>query len=172
MADQIEGISLMETQPVITTLLCKLAYIYLYLSPMNASIRLKYLVQLALVDNTFDDEEMKFVVNVGRANNMTEVEINSIIKEGLKKKEIDSNQDFMGLSFDQKFEYLVSIIELMKVDGKIYLSEINYCKEIAQKLGFKKEVISRVTSKIHSDPSLSVDWNLLKDEIKSSLKED
>ena len=42
---------------------------------MNASIRLKYLVQLALIDNTFDDEEMKFVINVGRANNMSEDEI-------------------------------------------------------------------------------------------------
>ncbi len=139
---------------------------------MNASIRLKYLVQLALVDNTFDDEEMKFVVNVGRANNMSEDEINSIINEGLKRKEHDNKQDFIGLSFDQKFEYLVSIIELMKVDGKIYLSEINYCKEIAEKLGFKREVISKVTSKIHSDPSLSVDWNLLKDEIRSSVTED
>lgn len=139
---------------------------------MNAAIRLKYLVQLALVDNTFDDEEMKFVVNVGRANNMSEDEINTIISEGLKRKEIEPNQDFVGLSFDQKFEYLVSIIELMKVDGKIYLSEINYCKEIAEKLGFDKGVISRVTSKIHTDPGLSVDWNTLKDEIKSSLKED
>ena len=135
---------------------------------MNAAIRLKYLVQLALVDNTFDDEEMKFVVNVGRANNMSEDEINTIINEGLKRKDFD-NTEFVGLSFDQKFEYLVSIIELMKVDGKIYLSEINYCKDIAEKLGFKREIISKVTSKIHSDPSLSVDWNLLKDDIKKSM---
>lgn len=135
---------------------------------MNASIRLKYLVQLALVDNTFDDEEMKFIVNLGRANNLTEEEINSIINEGLKSKDFDDHE-FTGLSFDQKFEYLVSIVELMKVDGKIYLSEINYCKDIAEKLGFKREIISKVTSKIHSDPSLSVDWNVLKDEIRKSL---
>ena len=139
---------------------------------MNASIRLKYLVQLALIDNTFDDEEMKFVINVGRANNMSEDEINAIISEGLKRKEVNTEEDFVGLSFDQRFEYLVSIVELMKVDGKIYLSEINYCKEIAEKLGFKKEVISKVTSKVHRDPSLSVDWNLLKEEIKGSLKEE
>ena len=112
---------------------------------------------------------MKFIVNIGRANNMSEDEINTIISEGLKKKEIESQEDFLGLSFDQKFEYLVSVIELMKVDGKIFLSEINYCKEIAEKLGFKKEVISKVTSKIHTDPSLSVEWNLLKDEIRHSL---
>ncbi|MEQ9405010.1 MAG: TerB family tellurite resistance protein [Cyclobacteriaceae bacterium] len=134
---------------------------------MNASIRLKYLVQLALVDNTFDDEEMKFVVNLGRANNMSEEEINAIINEGLKRKDF-KDEEFTGLSFDQRFEYLVSIIELMKVDGKIYLSEINYCKDIAERLGFRREIISRVTSKIHSDPSLSVDWNVLKDEIKKS----
>lgn len=135
---------------------------------MNSAIRLKYLVQLALVDNTFDDEEMKFVVNVGRANNMSEEEINTIINEGLKRKNFDDTE-FIGLSFDQKFEYLVSIIELMKVDGKIYLSEINYCKDIAEKLGFKREIISKVTSKIHSDPALSMDWNLIKDDIRKSM---
>ena len=138
---------------------------------MNTAIRLKYLVQLALVDNAFDDEEMKFVINLGRANNMSEDEINTIINEGLKQKDFDE-KEFVGLSFDQKFEYLVSIIELMKVDGKIYLSEINYCKEIAEKLGFKREVISKVASKIHSDPSLSLDWDLLKDEIRDSYQQE
>ena len=134
---------------------------------MNTSIRLKYLVQLALVDNTFSDEEMKFVVNVGHANNMNEDEINAIINEGLKRKDFDTHE-FIGLSFDQRFEYLVSIIELMKIDGKIYLSEINYCKDIAEKLGFKRKIISKVASKIHSDPGLSADWNLLKDEVRKS----
>ena len=136
---------------------------------MNASIRLKYLVQLALVDHTFDDEEMKFIVNVGRANDLKEEEINSIISDSLQRKEF-VNEEFIGLSFDQKFEYLISIIELMKVDGKIYLSEINYCKDIAQKLGFQREVITKVASKIHSDPGLSVEWNVLKDEVRKSLK--
>ncbi len=136
---------------------------------MNAAIRLKYLVQLALVDNAFDDEEMKFVIDIGRANNMSEEEINEVINDGLKQRDFDA-QEFVGLSFDQRFEYLVSVIELMKVDGKIFLSEINYCKDIAEKLGFKRDVISKVTSKIHSDPSLSVEWDLLKDEIKDTYQ--
>lgn len=137
---------------------------------MNASIRLKYLVQLALVDNEFDDAEMKFIINLGRANNLNEDEINAIINTGLKQREFDTDE-FLGLSFDERFEYLVSVVELMKIDGKIYLSEINYCKEIAQKLGFKKEVISKAITKIHSDPGLSIDWNLLKDDLKNSLDE-
>ena len=132
---------------------------------------LKYLVQLALVDNEFDDSEIKFVINLGRANNLNEQEINAIINDGLKRREFES-EEFMGLTFDEKFEYLVSIVELMKIDGKIYLSEVNYCKEIAQKLGFKKEVISKVITKVHSDPGLSIDWNVLKDELRDSLEEE
>lgn len=135
---------------------------------MNTSIRLKYLVQLALVDHTFDDEEMKFIVNVGRANDLKEDEINSIISDSLQRKDF-VNDEFIGLSFDQKFEYLISIIELMKVDGRIYLSEINYCKDIAEKLGFKRDVITKVASKVHSDPSLSMEWNQLKEEVRKSL---
>ncbi|MEM9338993.1 MAG: TerB family tellurite resistance protein, partial [Bacteroidota bacterium] len=80
-------------------------------------------------------------------------------------------EDFAGLSFDQRFEYLISLIELMKIDGKIYLSEVNYCKGIAKKLGFKKEVISKLVTKVHKDPSLSVEWEFLKSEVKKSIQE-
>ena len=137
---------------------------------MNAALRLKYLVQLALVDHAFDDRELEFIKNLGKANKISEEEIDTIVKDGLSRKDF-IDDEFQGLSFDQKFEYLVNIIELMKIDGKIYLSEINYCKDIAEKLGFKRNVISKVSSKIHSEASLSVDWDTLKEEIRGSLLE-
>ncbi len=137
---------------------------------MNTSIYLKHLVQLALVDNSFVDEEMKFIINLGLANGLSEEEINLIIKDGLQKKDSSQVEDFAGLSFDQRFEYLVSLIQLMKIDGKIYLSEINYIKLFAKKLGFKKDVIAKVITRVHKDPGLSMEWDILKKEVVKSLE--
>jgi hypothetical protein len=46
-----------------------------------------------------------------------------------------------ALSPDQKFEYLMSSIELVFADHNVFESEIIFCKNIAIKLGFKKGVI-------------------------------
>jgi len=32
------------------------------------------------------------------------------------------------LSDDEKFEYLYNIVQLMKIDSQVYLSEINFCE--------------------------------------------
>ena len=46
-----------------------------------------------------------------------------------------------ALSPDQKFEYLMSTIELVFIDQNVFESEIIFSKNIAIKLGFKKGVI-------------------------------
>ena len=46
-----------------------------------------------------------------------------------------------ALSLDQKFEYLMSSIELVFADQNVFESEIIFCKNIAIKLGFKKGII-------------------------------
>jgi uncharacterized tellurite resistance protein B-like protein len=138
---------------------------------MNSSLRLKALVQLALVDQSFDDIEKNFIHNIGQANGIPREEVDAIIHKELSNKEFESI-DFVGLSKNQKIDYLVSIVELMKVDGKIFLSEINYCKDIAEKLGFKRNVINKITSKIHSEPSLNLEWDTLHKIIEESLKQE
>jgi hypothetical protein len=42
---------------------------------------------------------------------------------------------------DQKFDYLISCIELIYADHKIFESELIFVKSIAIKLGFKKSVV-------------------------------
>ena len=46
-----------------------------------------------------------------------------------------------ALSPDQKFDYLISCIEMVFIDQNVFESEIIFCKNIAIKLGFKKGVI-------------------------------
>jgi hypothetical protein len=50
--------------------------------------------------------------------------------------------DSLGaLSMDQKFEYLLSSIELVFADHNVFESEVIFCRNIAIKLGFKKAII-------------------------------
>jgi hypothetical protein len=53
---------------------------------------------------------------------------------------------------------------MMKVDGQIFKSEIEYCKSLAEKLGFKKGVVAELSSRIYSDPVITAD----RDELKKS----
>ena len=69
------------------------------------------------------------------------------------------------LSDDEKFEYLYNIVQLMKIDSQVYLSEINFCEELAVKLGFNKNVIGRLSRQIYSDPSITVNRDKLKEAV-------
>ncbi|MDP4679542.1 MAG: TerB family tellurite resistance protein, partial [Cyclobacteriaceae bacterium] len=64
-----------------------------------------------------------------------------------------------------KFDYLFNIVQLMKVDAQVYLSEIKFCQELAEKLGFKKNVIKELSAKIFSDPTLTSDKDGLRDMV-------
>jgi hypothetical protein len=134
----------------------------------NIKTHLKTLVQLGLADNKFSELEEKFVYNIGKAHQLDDAAIAEIIQETAGEKE-KREVEFEGLPFDDRFDYLYNIITLMKIDQKVYLSEIKYCQEMAEKLGFKKKVVKSLSSKIFSDPSLTGDREALK---RSALKYD
>ena len=55
----------------------------------------------------------------------------------------------------------------MKIDGQVFKSEIVFCEEIAEKLGYKKKVVGELSSRIYSDPSITANREDLK---KMALK--
>jgi hypothetical protein len=54
----------------------------------------------------------------------------------------------------------------MKIDGKVYKSEIVFCQHIAEKLGYKKKAVAELSKSIYSDPSITSD----RDELKTRLR--
>jgi hypothetical protein len=50
----------------------------------------------------------------------------------------------------------------MKADGQVFKSEIAFCENVAQQLGYKKSVIGELSSRIYSDPSITADREKLK----------
>lgn len=132
--------------------------------------QLKALIQLAIVDEKFDKSEELQILAIGKANGVPEEEIRSLIKEGLRNKTSHDHLDFVALSFDEKFENLYNIIQLMKIDHEVFLSEIRYCEDVAVKLGFDKKVVSKMSSMIYSDPSITTDREKLKQKVKKFIK--
>jgi len=132
--------------------------------------QLKTLVELAVVDDRFDKSEEMMIMAIGKANRVPQEEIRQIIDTGMSARENhEESLDFSALSFDEKFEYLYNIIQLMKIDHEIFLSEIRYCEKIAEKLGFEKKVVSKMSSKIYSDPSITSDREKLKKQVKKYI---
>lgn len=131
----------------------------------NFKAHLKSLIQLAVSDQNFDKVEKMLIYSIGKAHKVPESEIDQMVKENLDSKgEVEVN--FSALSFDEKFEYLYNIVQLMKIDNEVFLSEIKYCEDMAEKLGFKRKVVKTMSARIFSDPSITSDRERLKKEVK------
>ena len=97
--------------------------------------QLNILIQLAEADKHFAKIEREMIFKIARDRKFPEEEVNELIRN---PQPIDS---LGALSMDQKFEYLMSSIELIFADQNVFESEVIFCKNIAIKLGFKKGII-------------------------------
>jgi uncharacterized tellurite resistance protein B-like protein len=100
--------------------------------------QLNILIQLAEADKHFAKTERDMIFKIAKERNFPEETVNELIRN---PEPIDT---FGALSSDQKFEYLMSTIELVFADQNIFESEIIFSKNIAIKLGFRKGVIDFV----------------------------
>ncbi len=122
--------------------------------------QLHILSQLAYTDQNISDQEKQFITIIGKANGVPEEKIDEIISNP------EPIGDLHHLSDDEKYEYLYNIVQLMKIDGKVYKSEIVFCQEMAERLGYKKKVISELSAYIYSDPSITTNRDALKAKVK------
>lgn len=127
---------------------------------MSIKSKLSVLVQLANIDGDFAGEEKDLIYMIAKANGISQDEVNHMIENPEPLPPLSTISD------EDKFEYLYHLVQLMKIDSQVYLSEIKYCEELAEKLGFRKNVISDLSARIYSDPSITSNVETLKREIK------
>ena len=125
--------------------------------------QLSSLIQLASADGMMSEQETRFIKMLGTVNGMSGEEIDAIIKDP------EPLEDLKVLSDDQKFEYIYSLVQLMKADGKVFQSEIKFCEQVAEELGYSKKVIGELSSRIYSDPSITADRVKLKNRAQKYL---
>ena len=126
--------------------------------------QLNVLINLAASDNKVAEKESKVIHMIGKANGMTKEEVDNM----LKKPQPIGN--LSNLTEDQKFENLYYLIQLMKSDGQVFKSEIHFCENVAERLGYKKGVVAELSTRIYSDPTITADRKLLMDRAHKFLK--
>ncbi|NOT76743.1 MAG: TerB family tellurite resistance protein [Cyclobacteriaceae bacterium] len=113
--------------------------------------QINVLINLAASDRSVGEKESKTIHMIGRANGLSNEEVDAMMKN---PKPIGN---LSGLTEDQKFENLYHLIQLMKSDGQVFKSEVHFCEGIAEKLGYNKKVVSELSSRIYSDPTITSD---------------
>ena len=102
---------------------------------MSALAQMKLLITLAQIDGSVADREKNYIINIGRANGIYPDQIQGLF---------DLKHDVIvpeNLSNESKFQYILTLVQLMKIDERMYKEEIIYCSTIANKLGYHKEVM-------------------------------
>jgi hypothetical protein len=128
--------------------------------------QLQILVQLAKIDGVVSQDEIDLIRQVGKANGLTEEDIAAAFDE---THEVGNLED---LSDDEKYEYMYRVVQLMKIDGRLYKEEITYCAKMASKMGYNEDVLYHLITKIYSDPHVSADKEALKKKVQKYLIKD
>lgn len=102
---------------------------------MPALTQMKLLISLAQIDGTVAPRERNFIINIGRANNFFPDQIVPLFEQ---RHNLIVPED---LTDDQKFDYLYSLVQLMKIDERMYREEIMFCSKIAANLGYDQQVM-------------------------------
>ncbi len=97
--------------------------------------KLKLLINLARVDGGVAEKEKHYIFNIGEANGIPAETIRSLFAEAYDVIIPDD------LSNDEKFNYIFSLVQLMKIDERLYKDEIKYCSKVASKLGYNEAVM-------------------------------
>lgn len=106
--------------------------------------QLKLLVNLARIDGEMASRERAFIINIGKAHGFPESSVETLFyssHETILAKELTQNQ---------KFDYIFNLVQLMKMDERLYEEEIKFCANTATKLGYKPEVMFELMLKVKS----------------------
>lgn len=122
------------------------------------------LVQLARIDGVVVREEIDLIKQIGKANGLSNEEISEAFDDPSMIEGLESIDD------DTKYDYIYNIVQLMKIDGRIYKEEIHFCAKMASKLGYDESVLRELMVKIYSDPHITTDKASLKAKIQTYLK--
>jgi len=125
---------------------------------------LNVLINLAASDKSVADRESKLIQLIAKANGIPKEEVDTMLRN---PKPIGN---IVSLTADEKFEHLYYLIQLMKMDGQVFRSEIVFCEQIAEKLGFKKAVVGEISQHVYSDPTITADRDMVKAKALKFLK--
>jgi uncharacterized tellurite resistance protein B-like protein len=106
--------------------------------------QLKLLVNLARIDGDMAEREKTYIINIAKANSFPESSVATLFYQSHEIIIPDNLTD------DQRFDYIFSLVQLMKIDERLYQEEIKFCSKIASRLGYVQDVLFELMLKVKS----------------------
>ena len=125
---------------------------------------IRHLVRLAKSDGIFHANELKFIKRVGKKNGLTDKEIDSIIQNPT------SVDIILPKDIDAKFHQIFDLVNLMLKDGDVNDAEMEFCMELANRLGFRKVIVGVLVAKIERGINEGLTRKQIRKEADAFLK--
>ena len=93
------------------------------------------LIRLARVDGILSEDEVRMINHVAEAKGLSPKELETLFYEEEEGTDLDS------IKKDERFGFLCMLVQLMKIDRRIYLEELILCVDAADKLKTDLEVL-------------------------------
>jgi|SRR6267142_4510333 len=97
--------------------------------------QLKLLINLSQLDGEVSETERKYITNIGLANGIPMADITPLFGQ-MHDLIVPAN-----LKEGERFEYILSLVQLMKIDERLYKDEIRFCSQVASRLGYDNTVM-------------------------------
>jgi len=131
---------------------------------MAALNQMKLLISLAQIDGSVATPERNYIINIGRANGFYPDQVLPLF--GQRHTLIVPDD----LSDDDKFNFLFSLVHLMKIDERMYKEEMMFCSKIASNLGYEPQVMFELLLHVKSVDMTEVEKAELKKLVQDYLK--
>lgn len=115
---------------------------------MKDVVKFRALVGIAQADGVFDNSEKEFIRHLAELEGLTMKELKELLQNADKTGKLVKD-----LSFDDRVDILVYMVKLMKIDGKVLISEIKFSEKVAKALGFEEKAIGFLSGIIEGNPN-------------------
>lgn len=133
---------------------------------MKDVVKFRALVGIAQADGEFDSSEKEFIRHLAQLEGLSMTELKELLKSADKTSSLIKN-----LSFDDKVEILVYAVKLMKIDGKVLMSEIKFSEKIAKALGFEEKAIGFLSGILEGNPNANPNIGSINHRMRKYMKE-
>lgn len=112
---------------------------------------------LAKIDGHLDALEMEHIIAIGQRKGMKAQEVQALLADSSRVKLTLPNNDL------DRFDQIYDLVEMMLADGIVDEKEMDFCIDMATKMGFRKAVVGVLVKKITN----GVKDGLSRDDIKN-----
>lgn len=115
---------------------------------------------LARADGHVDPTEMEFIISIGKRHGMKSSEVRNLLSN------VESVKPQMPSNDTERFDQIYDLVEMMLADGIVDENEMEFCVNMAVRLGFRKSIVGVLVRRI----SIGVKDGLTREQIREDAQ--